>query len=298
MRWIITIAGIFALTGTASGQVADAQGRASQAISDGEYTKALGELAVALEEEPENAYSHYLAALAYLDSRSRADKAEHHLTKAEEYGAQAQPVAFLRARINARQGNHEAALAIIESLAEGGYAQLSRLQQQEDFDPIRGEARFEDALAKVRAARYPCQADSRHADFDFWVGDWNVYQNGTFAGENAISSILGGCLVFEEWQSASGSRGKSFNYFDPGRNHWRQIWVADTGTIIEFTGEARDGGIFYTAETTDPASGAVTHHRFEFTPQPGGEVRQFWATSSDKSEWTTIWDGIYKRKEN
>ena len=111
---------------------------------------------------------------------------------------------------------------------------------------------------------------------------------------NKISSILGGCLVFEQWESAAGSHGKSFNYFDPGAGHWRQIWVADTGTIIEFTGEARDGGIFYTAETNDSATGAVIHHRFEFTRLPDGEVRQFWATSPDRTEWTTVWDGRYR----
>ena len=65
--------------------------------------------------------------------------------------------------------------------------------------------------------------------------------------------------------------------------------------MIEFTGKARDGGIFYTADTIDPATGQTTHHRFEFTRHPEGGVRQFWATSNDpdRDEWVTIWDGHY-----
>ena len=108
-----------------------------------------------------------------------------------------------------------------------------------------------DGQATAPSPTYPCKQDDRHRAFDFWIGDWDVFQNDALAGRNRITSILGGCLIFEEWQSASGSLGKSFNYYDPSKDHWRQIWVADSGSIIEFTGKARDGGIFYTAETSE-----------------------------------------------
>ena len=146
-------------------------------------------------------------------------------------------------------------------------------------------------------ARFPCAADERHHAFDFWVGEWNVTQNGQFAGTNSVQPILGHCAIFEQWESAGGSFGKSFNYYDPGHDHWRQIWIGDSGSIIEFTGEARDGGIFYTAETINPADGSVTLHKFEFTQLDGGIVRQYWETSSDNgTTWTPIWDGRYERQ--
>jgi len=105
-------------------------------------------------------------------------------------------------------------------------------------------------------------------------------------------------VIFEEWESASGSNGKSFNYYDPGYDHWRQIWIGDSGSIIEFTGKARDGGIFYTAETVDPADRSVTLHKFEFTRHENSDVRQFWQTSTDGGEtYSTIWDGRYAPKE-
>lgn len=147
------------------------------------------------------------------------------------------------------------------------------------------------------AARFPCAADERYHAFDFWIGEWNVTQNGHFAGTNSIQPVLGHCTIFEQWQSASGTLGKSFNYYDPANDHWRQIWIDDSGSVIEFTGEARDGGMFFTAETTAPADGSVTLHKFEFTQLDDGIVRQYWETSSDDGEtWTSIWDGRYERR--
>ena len=59
-----------------------------------------------------------------------------------------------------------------------------------------------------------------------------------------------------------------------------------------------EGGIFYTAETVNPADGSVTLHKFEFTQYENGDVRQFWQTSTDGGEtYSTIWDGRYAPKE-
>jgi len=147
------------------------------------------------------------------------------------------------------------------------------------------------------AARFPCASDERHHAFDFWIGEWDVTANGQFAGTNSIQPILGHCALFEQWESATSGLGKSFNYYDPAYDHWRQIWISDSGSIIEFTGKARDGGIFYTAETIDPADRSKTLHKFEFTEIDGGIVRQYWETSTDDGEtWQPIWDGRYKRK--
>jgi tetratricopeptide (TPR) repeat protein len=195
------------------------------------------------------------------------------------------------ARVYARAGQPESALDRVEFLADNGFSLMQLLETQADFDTIRDDARFKAALERVAAARYPCETNPKKRDFDFWLGNWNVTQGGQFAGKNSITSILGGCALFEQWDSAAGIQGKSFNYYDPAHDHWRQIWIDDTGGIIEFTGKARDGGIFYTAETR--SGDTVTYHKFEFTQNGDGTVRQFWQTSTDKTAWTTIWDGRY-----
>jgi len=52
--------------------------------------------------------------------------------------------------------------------------------------------------------------------------------------------------LYEQWEGAGGSLGKSFNYFDPTHDHWRQIWISDSGTVIEFTGNAAQIPVYET----------------------------------------------------
>jgi len=199
-------------------------------------------------------------------------------------------------------GESDIAIGKLQQIAklapeDGGFGQLNDIESESDYDNIRENARFMAALDTVRIARFPCLADERHRAFDFWIGEWIVTRNGQFAGTNSVQPILGHCTIFEQWESTGGGFGKSFNYYDPGRDHWRQIWIGDNGSFIEFTGEARDSGIFYTAETVNPADGVVTQHKFEFTQIEDGAVRQYWETSTDGGEtWTAIWDGRYERK--
>lgn len=145
--------------------------------------------------------------------------------------------------------------------------------------------------------RYPCKTNPKHRAFDFWVGNWDVSYQGQRAGENEIKRILGDCVLFENWQGARGSSGKSFNFYDRAQNHWRQIWVDDSGGVIEFTGEVRRGVMYYTATTHNPPNGSEIRHKLTFTPNDDGSVRQLWEQSTDGGErWQTVFDGHYVRK--
>lgn len=296
MRTILILLVLAGASTPVLADTAELQAAATTSIAAGDYEAAIETLGKALDVEPSSPYTHYLIAQAYIESEDNIGLAETHLDQAIELGAQAQLVALLRSRAYALTSRPALAIEQIESLAANGFAQYGRIDEEQDFAAIRDDARFQSALKTIRASRFPCEADERHHAFDFWIGDWTVTQNGQYAGDNLIQSILGECLIFEQWQSTTGGLGKSFNYYDPGKDQWRQIWVADSGTIIEFTGVARDGGIFFTAETVDPADASTTYHRFEFTQLEGGAVRQFWATSGDRNSWTTIWDGRYERK--
>lgn len=250
-----------------------------------------------LKEAPDDGAAHYQLAVALMDEVVDDDEAARHFEKAGELDFQPQGVAYRLSRIYARNNQTEKALIQLEALAEAGFGAIGLIEGQSDYVSVSDEPRYITAVGAIRAARYPCDADERHHAFDFWLGEWDVSQNGQFAGSNDIQSILGHCVIFEQWVGASGTEGKSFNYYDPGHDHWRQIWVGDGGTFIEFTGEAREGGIFYTAETISPADSSVTHHKFEFTQNDDGTVRQFWATSTDdQATWSTIWDGHYERR--
>lgn len=153
------------------------------------------------------------------------------------------------------------------------------------------------AATQPPAERFPCESNEKNRAFDFWIGDWNVEAQGQLAGTNTIEPILGDCVLFENWESTQGGTGKSFNYYDRAEGHWRQIWIDDRGGVIEFTGKVKDGVMYYTATTQNPANGGVTKHKLTFSQNDDGSVRQLWEQSQDDGEnWQTVWDGKYVRQ--
>jgi hypothetical protein len=297
MRTLISILFFLVLTTTASADVESLRTEASIASAAGEVDVATDKLRQLLNLAPDDGASHYQIGVLLMDNDGDLTEAITHFEHARDLEFQPSGVAYRLSRIYARTGRKEDALTQMEVLAASGFSLPSYIEGHADYESVRGEARFTAALGTIQAARFPCMADDRHRAFDFWIGEWTVTANGQFAGTNSIQPILGHCTIFEQWESVAGTLGKSFNYYDPGKDHWRQIWIADSGSFIEFTGEARDGGIFYTAETINPADSSVTLHKFEFTQIEDGIVRQYWETSNDDgASWAPIWDGRYERK--
>ena len=298
MRTLFSLLVLLTLAGNTAAADLDAlRNEANTAASAGDTDSAIALFREILEEAPDDGAAHYRLGSMVMDNGGDLGEAATHFERADELEFQPVGVAYRLSRIYATTGRETDALVQLEIMANGGFGLPNLIDGQADYASISEEPRYAAALQTIRDARFPCSAGEEHHAFDFWIGEWDVSQSGQPAGSNNIQPILGHCVIFEQWESASGSEGKSFNYYDPGHDHWRQIWIGDGGTFIEFTGQARDGGIFYTAETINPADAAITHHKFEFTQNDDGSVRQFWATSSDAGEtWNTIWDGHYTRR--
>jgi hypothetical protein len=140
-------------------------------------------------------------------------------------------------------------------------------------------------------------ASAKYQDFDFWVGDWRVTQNGKAAGSNRIDRIVGGCALLENWRGVSGSVGNSLSYYDAARRVWHQTWVDNQGTPLELEGDFGDGHMVLTGDARVAASGKTVIDRLTWTAQADGKVRQHWEVSSDEGgTWTTAFDGLYERK--
>ena len=154
-----------------------------------------------------------------------------------------------------------------------------------------GEARGQ------QAQQNPC-ADEAHHQFDFWVGTWEVSNaQGDVVGTNEISSILGGCVLLEEWQSAGPYSGKSLNIYDAANDKWHQTWVDNGGLLLELDGRLVDGSMVMEGRRPGP-DGSDVLHRITWEPLAGGDVRQTWDTTADEGQtWTTLFDGRYTPKE-
>ncbi len=167
-------------------------------------------------------------------------------------------------------------------------------QTDADLAPLKTDPRFAAIADTVERDAHPCRYDGANRRFDFWVGDWNVTTpQGRTAGTNSIQSLLDGCLLLENWSSASGASGKSVNYLDPATRTWRQVWVDSGGEVITYEGEFRDGAMRFHGEHVD-RSGRKVLSRMSFTPLSGGHVRQHIEESADGGATWSVWfDGNY-----
>ena len=142
----------------------------------------------------------------------------------------------------------------------------------------------------------PCTTD-KHRQFDFWVGEWNVTQNGQPAGHNNVVLVHGDCALNENWTSAASAfTGASFNMYDQANDKWHQTWVDNSGTLLELDGGLVDGSMVLSGKRPG-ADGVMTIQRITFTSNDDGSVRQHWESGTDGETWTTLFDGHYVRVE-
>ena len=77
-------------------------------------------------------------------------------------------------------------------------------------------------------AQSPCNCCSdQFRQFDFWIGEWNVYDSTeALLGTNIIDVIQDSCVLRENWNSArSAYTGTSYNFYDPVMGQWTQTRV-------------------------------------------------------------------------
>ena len=141
----------------------------------------------------------------------------------------------------------------------------------------------------------PCNGELSH-QFDFWVGEWEVYSGDDVAGKSLIEPIMDGCALQENWRGSQGSVGTSFNYYNPTAKKWQQKWVWQNGTILELEGEYQDGKMVLEGESLSQ-KGETIHNRISWHDNDDGTVRQHWEYSKDGgATFETAFDGLYKKK--
>ena len=142
----------------------------------------------------------------------------------------------------------------------------------------------------------PCEQIPVYADFDFWIGEWEVRTpSDSLAGTNIITKEEQNCVLIEKWTSAAGTTGQSVNYFDPKARAWKQLWVDTFGNVIELSGGFSDGAMRLTGTLVN-YQGDESLLRGTWTPLEDGRVRQLFEQSIDQGATWTIWfDGYYTR---
>jgi hypothetical protein len=155
-----------------------------------------------------------------------------------------------------------------------------------------------DSTRTPALAANPCDRPECR-QFDFWLGDWNVYDAaGNLQGTNRVESILDRCVVLENWKGTQGPEGKSFNIWTANDSLWHQTWVSGADALLSLSGTFHDGRMV----PGGPASSRQPkglRNRITWTPRPDGSVTQSWETSKDNgATWSEGFLGIYRRKKS
>lgn len=162
------------------------------------------------------------------------------------------------------------------------------------------------ALALPLAAQnpVPCSAPEA-AQFDFWIGAWDLTwqgpQGGTPAGQtghavNVIEKTLGGCVIQENFEGATGFTGKSWSVYNAAAGEWRQTWVDNSGGYLLFTGSFADGRMELRTEPRE-RNGTTFVFRMVFENITDAGFDWNWQRSRDDgATWEDVWNIRYQRR--
>jgi len=145
----------------------------------------------------------------------------------------------------------------------------------------------------------PCASEPHTHDFDFWIGEWDVYPTGAqkLVGHSLVQSISGGCGLLENWTASQGGDGKSVNYYNLATGKWEQDWIGSGGGAQRYlNGVYKDGAMQFTYEFIDKQGNKKTGN-FKFYNIDKNTVRQYQDVNNDDGKTVTVsYDLTYKRK--
>lgn len=226
------------------------------------------------------------------------DLAITYLLEAKEKNFQEQLIYFGLCKVYAQKRDETGLLAALENGAANGLATYALFRNESAFEPYQNLSAFETALKKIELNAYPCLSDQNYRHFDFWIGEWDVYANGSKVGVNSISRAVGGCAIHESYTTARNYAGQSINFYDLIDQKWHQHWIGSSGDTYNYLETSRTPGLLqFESEFMDP-QGNISLSRLTFTLNTDGTVRQLFESSTNEGQtWTPAFDGLYKRKK-
>jgi hypothetical protein len=194
------------------------------------------------------------------------------------------------------QGDIDKAIQALDEAAEFEFVGAQMLRVDADFDAVRNDPRFADIVAKVQSNAAPCAPRARRHQFDFWIGQWDVFDaRGRNLGTDRVESAEGGCAIRESWTDAAGGTGESLTYYSRLTALWRQVWMDPTGQQQDLSGEVVDGAIVLRQITY--SGGLKSILQVTYAPLPDGTVRQLAQRSVDEGQtWNALSDLVFKPK--
>jgi hypothetical protein len=137
----------------------------------------------------------------------------------------------------------------------------------------------------------------QYRQFDFFLGDWDVYDVGASAvkARNRVTHMLGACALREVYERPDGYVGESFSTYDAVRGLWHQSWVTNHGELLLLDGGLKSDAMVLTA--MEPiTSGSPSVLRGTWRRRPDGSLRETAERSKDGGKtWSVVFDIEFRR---
>ena len=175
--------------------------------------------------------------------------------------------------------------------------EIQYLYADEQINPSRENAiRWKSLLKKYIQSTCQCCTEA-HDAFDFWLGDWNVYNEaGKLVGTNKLVKLQNNCLIQENWTGTV--TGTSFNYYDTADSTWNQLWISSNGNILKLKGNAINHGVMVLKSDILEGEKGKYYNKITWTANDDGSVTQYWEVLNENDERIAdVFKGIYRRKE-
>lgn len=266
-------------------------------FQNGEWVAAADAYAEKTEAEPDNALAWFRFA-ASARQAGRYDDAETALVRAEALQFSPVRIGLERARLCVLADDTVGAIEELKTIASSGFTAVNVIVDDPLLARLQGNPGYDNLVSTMTRQAFPCEDDPAFAEFDFWVGLWDVRDRaGTLQGSNVIERSERGCVLVESWSGAGGGTGTSINYLDRTSGEWTQVWNSAGGVQIHIRGGMTEDGMLLAGTIHYVANGTTAPFRGLWTPLPDGRVRQFFEQSADDGQsWTPWFEGFYTRK--
>jgi tetratricopeptide (TPR) repeat protein len=275
------------------GSIAQESRPGDQALAKKDWLAAEQYFREALATNPKDGRSWYQLGTALHGEQKYAD-AGSAFEKARANGYAAPRALFHEAVEYAQLGDKDKAFDVLGSLNKLGFTNVSALQSDPGFAPLRSESRWQAVVETAQNNATPCESTAENRQFDFWVGAWDVQtMDGQHAGDSKIQRILNGCALLENWEGSG--PGKSINSYNTARKQWQQLWVDAGGEVHEYAGGLVNGEMILEGPAADH-DGNKSFRRMTFSRLSGGRVKQKGEISPDGRVWSAEYELVYVPK--
>ena len=269
--------------------LADAQ----QAINDENFAGAETMLRELTAEQPNNAAAWFLLGYA-LHAEGKIEEALVAHEKAASFeGTPFRGTAlYNKGCALALLGQRDKAFEALSAAVAAGVTDADQFKKDPDLRNLRRDERWKKLL-------YPLEHPGGvAAALHFWVGQWDCYDaSGNLNGHNTLEFRVDKKVVHESWSpEGGGSVGESWNWFDPAKDAWHQVWVDASGLSTQFVGTVKDEGVMFEGTQIAP-DGTTSLVRMFVRPIENGRVQQTGTQSADEGKtWQPRYDLTYVPK--